>query len=723
MAQLPAFPGAEGYGRYATGGRGGAVFEVTNLNDSGEGSLRAAIQATGPRTIIFRLSGTIHLKSSLKVSNGNLTIAGQTAPGDGICIASYPFRVEAANVIIRHIRFRMGDLTLQDQDGLSINESERVIIDHCSISWGIDETSSCYSNTDFTMQYCIISESFYNSIHPKGLHGYGGIWGGSRASFHHNLLAHHTSRLPRFNGARYNTSWDELVDHRNNVIYNWGFNSAYGGEPSELDGNKARINMVKNYYKAGPATRTGEMQYRIVSPDPDPVAGYSYWYIDSNAVWGYPDVFTNNWGLGVQGVTSAEKEGMRSDNPFPWEPVTEQMPEQAYDTVLSSSGAILPGRDTLDKRIIWEVINDTALYGGSWGSHSGIIDSQNDVGGWPQLFTGPAPADSDHDGMPDIWETAHGLNPADPQDRNGDSNGNGYTNLEEYLNSITEFGDFIIPPTDLRIDLTGINEISLYWTDNTPDEDGYYIERADTGNFEVIDTLEQDVISYIDSLLEYSTEYHYRVRAFNSGDTSVYTSVLSAMTLESGSVPQKATLPSPVHYQNNVSLTPVLTWRTGAGTSWHAFYFGQDNPPPFYGNLYENKFSPDTLEAGAAYYWRVDEVNNNGTATGQVWKFITEQPSSYFPKKDLNAWDLQLAVYPNPVRERTACAAYIIPKASEAVFTVNDLSGREILRFSIGIQEPGNHRYPLHLKELDEGIYILHVKTKYSSGSLRLVVL
>jgi pectate lyase len=420
LCQAQPFPGAEGFGRFTSGGRGGSVFEVTNLNDHGPGSLRAAIKARGPRTVVFRVSGTIVLQSELRIENGDLTIAGQTAPGSGICIRDYPINIFADNIIIRYIRVRLGDVHKLAEDAASAFFQKDIIIDHCSFSWGTDEVLTIRDNENSTVQWCLISESLSHSYHPKGDHGYGGIWGGMGASFHHNLLAHHTSRTPRFNGSRYHKQPEkELVDYRNNVIYNWGFNSAYGGEAGQQ-------NVLANYYKYGPGTKPKD---RII----EPWDSKGKWFVNDNFVYGFPEITADNWAGGVQGKF---RDSGRVDAPHPSAPVTTQTAEEAYKLVLANVGAVLPKRDSVDSRIIQEVKSGTATYGGIRGAGSGIIDSQTQVGGWPVLRSAPAPPDSDHDGMPDEWEIENGLNPADPVDRNGDRNGDGYTNLENYLNEL-----------------------------------------------------------------------------------------------------------------------------------------------------------------------------------------------------------------------------------------------------------------------------------------------
>jgi pectate lyase len=431
----PAFPGAEGYGKYTTGGRGGRVLEVNNLNDSGPGSLRDAIDQKFPRIIVFQVSGTIFLQSTLSIKDGDITIAGQTAPGDGICLAGFTLTVDADNVIIRFIRSRHGDLTPSQDDAMNGRNHKNIIIDHCSMTWSVDECASFYDNEYFTMQWCIVGESLYNSIHDKGNHGYGGIEGGWGATFHHNLYVSNTSRNPRFCGARYHldTPEKEIVDFVNNVIYNWGFNSIYGGELGQQ-------NVRSNYFKSGPATDDSKKN-RILNPSisSNPPAGYGKFYVADNYVVGFPNTTSDNWSDGVQGVSQSIKDDVKVDQPFPIADVTIQMPEEAYQMVLDNAGATLPKRDSVDSRLISDTRNGTATYEGPTYKPgtiiTGIIDSQTDVGGWPILHSSPAPPDSDHDGMPDEWEVANNLNPYDSSDARAAAP-DGYTMVEKYINSL-----------------------------------------------------------------------------------------------------------------------------------------------------------------------------------------------------------------------------------------------------------------------------------------------
>lgn len=442
-AQVRAFPGVEGGGMYTKGGRGGKVLEVTTVFDTSAtnvpGTLRWAVNQSGGRTVVFRVSGTITLVSDLKISRDSITIAGQTAPGDGICLRKYPLVVSANEVIVRYLRVRLGDESGGESDAMSgftnatTGYKNHIIIDHCSASWSQDETLSYYGNDYVTVQWCIISESLYNSNHPKGAHGYGGIWGGKdHTSFHHNLLAHHSSRNPRLSGLG-TTTVCYNVDLRNNIIYNWGFNSAYGGEASTA-------NIVNNYYKPGPATKSG-VKSRIYQPSDT----LGVWYISGNYVEGNPAVSADNWAGGVNpSIAVSDLNRIRATAPFPSMPVATHTPQQAFDLVLQYAGATLPKRDAVDSRIVYETRNGKVTYGGRTYAKAqgfdttkvyGIIDSQTDVGGWPVLNSLPAPVDSDHDGMPDDWELSHGLNPADAGDCNI-VNANGYTMLEKYLNEL-----------------------------------------------------------------------------------------------------------------------------------------------------------------------------------------------------------------------------------------------------------------------------------------------
>lgn len=436
IAQQLAFPTAEGFGKNTTGGRGGKLYIVTNLNDAGAGSLREAVEASGKRTVVFAVSGLIQLQSQLTIRNNDISILGQSAPGDGICIGNYTVQISADNIIIRYIRFRPGSLQKTEYDASWGRQNKDIIFDHCSYSWGNDEQASFYDNENFTMQYCIISESFYASDHPKGNHGYGGIWGGWGATFHHNLIANHTSRTPRFCGARYHleTASKEIVDFRNNVIFNWGFNSAYGGEA----GNH---NMVNNYYKPGPATNSN-VKNRIVNPsdtksDGNPI---SKWYVTGNFVEGNSTVSADNWNGGVQpGDGNLSLNELKANSPMNSAGISTQSAANAYATVLATAGASLV-RDAVDLRAVNGATTGVTNYGGQYGANKGIIDNEGQVGGFPSYNTYNQITDIDKDGMDDEWEKSHGMSVGTKDDA-GDVDNDGYTNIEEYLNCITGEGE------------------------------------------------------------------------------------------------------------------------------------------------------------------------------------------------------------------------------------------------------------------------------------------
>ena len=458
-----AFPGAEGFGRYVTGGRGGNVYHVTSLADDGsEGTLRWALCKSGAKTIVFDVSGTIHLQSALNISIGNVTIAGQTAPGDGICVADYPVAIKANNVIVRYMRFRLGNnnVLVNGADGWDAFggfDQQDWMIDHCSVSWSIDECLSVLGNKNTTVQWCLVAQSLVNSGHSKGAHGYGGNWGGSGASFHHNLIAHHGSRTPRL-GPRPTTQLDERMDMRNNVIYNFGGNGCYGGEGM-------KVNIVNNYYKPGPGTPTDKKGYRIagigvrtnsyVETYPDYAPALHLWgkyYVAGNYNSKYSNVNNDNWTYGIinqvdanscDGTFTAEtKDSIKLSEPIGFLLTTTHSAEDAYERVLDFAGACL-NRDSFDALMVSDTRNGTATYTGE-GLSKGFVNSQDDNkpayaddswSAWPILNSKDAPKDTDGDGMPDEWELANALDATDPND--GKTIGaDGYSNLENYLNSL-----------------------------------------------------------------------------------------------------------------------------------------------------------------------------------------------------------------------------------------------------------------------------------------------
>ncbi|HRK35901.1 MAG TPA: pectate lyase, partial [Candidatus Hydrogenedentes bacterium] len=352
-------------------------------------------------------------------------IAGQTAPGDGICIKDYQFSFETQHFICRYLRFRPGDESRKEQDAFG-GEGDHIIIDHCSASWAVDETLSINKASNLTVQWCMVTESLTKSIHKKGAHGYGGLWGGPGGTWHHNILAHHSSRNPRASG----NEESGLLDCRNNVIYNWGFNSAYGGELWPR-------NWINNYYKAGPATSENVRDRIFLQKDPR-----GRMYAEGNFVYGFPEISANNWAGGIDFAPDGEatEQTLRAMEPYVVAPVSTQSAEEAYELVLSHAGCS-KSRDTVDARIIEEIRTGTAKFGETFkGGGKGIIDSQASVGGWPELRSTEPPGDTDHDGMPDAWETEAGLDPSDPADGALDRNDDGYTNLEDYLNELAGQG-------------------------------------------------------------------------------------------------------------------------------------------------------------------------------------------------------------------------------------------------------------------------------------------
>ncbi|MEJ8842897.1 pectate lyase [Lacibacter sp. H375] len=443
VSQQIAFPGAEGFGKYATGGRGGKVVAVTNLNDSGEGSFRWALeQFPGEAlTVIFRVSGIIELKSKIQIKRSNLTIAGQTAPGDGICLKNQSLILNGAsskgnhgNIIIRYIRSRPGGTLKTGLYGFDMENCHDVIVDHCSFSWANEECAAMYDTKNVTVQWCIVSEGLYEAGHQKGHRSYGGVWGGQYASYHHNLLAHLNSRAVRFNGARAHDTV-ALIDYRNNVIYNWGnANAAYGGEVN-IAGGVSQVNIVNNYYKPGPAT-AAELKFVNASYQKEVSKGTGQWFVDGNIMEGDKALTKKNKN-GVDLQAQGYPSGAISEKAFP---VSVALPvetaKESYEKVLKYAGAIFPKRDATDERVLNETRTGTATGKGVFGK-PGIIDSPFAVGGWAEYKSASAPIDTDNDGMPDAWETKKGLNPNDANDCNK-VDASGYTMLEIYLNELVQ---------------------------------------------------------------------------------------------------------------------------------------------------------------------------------------------------------------------------------------------------------------------------------------------
>jgi len=431
--QTLAFPGADGYGRFARGGRGGRVIEVTNLNDEGPGSLRAACEAEGPRTVVFRVGGTILLKSKIIMKNPYLTVAGQTAPGDGICLRGSSFGcLGAHDVIIRHVRLRVGDESGKTLDGMGARSCDNVIYDHCSISWSIDEGFSSRQAKNITFQRCIIAEALNMSVHShyvgtgKG-HSFAASISGDVGSFHHNLLANCAGRNWSLAGGLDKSGHlAGRLDIRNNVVYNWAHRTT--------DGGVRELNFVNNFYIPGPASRV----FTLLKPDPgDPGRGMRA-YMDGNVIEGRPELDGDNWKAAV--VEAGELSKVKSGAPLFESFVKTEPARNVLESILADVGASLPRRDVFDTRIVEEVRRRANTFVGSKTKLPGIIDSQKDVGGWPEYAGGEAPADRDHDGMPDAWEVAHGLNPDDASDGSKLADGSGYTNLEVYLNGIGAAG-------------------------------------------------------------------------------------------------------------------------------------------------------------------------------------------------------------------------------------------------------------------------------------------
>lgn len=457
-ADIPAFPGAEGGGAFTPGGRGGKIFVVTSLEDSGKGTFREACEAIGARTIVFNVSGIIHLKRPISVRAPYITIAGQTSPGDGICIAGESVLLDTHDIIIRHMRFRRGatDVTRRD-DALGGNVIGNVIVDHCSVSWGLDENISIYrhqfqQNENSRLEKMpTVNVTIQNTISSEGLdtynHAFGSTIGGLNSTFIRNLWADNISRNPSI--GMYGS-----FNFVNNVLFNWWNRSLDGGD------YRSMFNIINNYFKPGPITPEDKpIGYRILKPESGYMVPKTFGraYVSGNFVVGSPQVTTNNWNGGVQienRTLEQSKEYLeliKQEKPFPMPYLTIMKAEEAYEFVLYNVGATLPKRDAVDQRIIKQVRTGKIEYKDGLENtigkefvkrrlpidsyKKGIITHPDQVGGYP-VYKGIPYKDSDSDGIPDKWEIKYGLNPNNASDANSDINGDGYTNIEKYFNGI-----------------------------------------------------------------------------------------------------------------------------------------------------------------------------------------------------------------------------------------------------------------------------------------------
>ena len=492
QAKIPAFPGAEGGGMYTFGGRGGKVLTVSNLNDSGPGSFRWACEQGGARIVVFNVSGIIQLKSPIFVRAPYITIAGQTAPGDGVIIAGESFQVDTHDVIVRHMRFRRGEtLVWHREDSFGGNPVGNIMIDHCSCEWGLDENISFYrhmfdlNDGKEKRKSPTVNVTIQNTISAKALdtwnHSFGSTIGGENTTFMRNLWADNTGRNPSI-------GWGGVFNFVNNVVYNWVHRTADGGEYSTMS------NFINNYYKPGPLTpKESAVGHRIIKSESRsqglfPFKQFGRIYAVGNIMEGYPEITKDNWKGGIQ---TADKDGdmdatelalMRSNEPFEMAPISIMGAEHAFDWVLSNAGATVPCRDIVDQRICEEVRTGVAYYvdkyektvkdnpfGNMWGLHpksqneqglfkyrrlpndsykQGIITDPRQMGGYPVYRDWQPYKDADLDGMPDEWELANGLNPNDASDAVKDCNGDGYTNIEKYINAI---------PTQSVVDWRNLN--------------------------------------------------------------------------------------------------------------------------------------------------------------------------------------------------------------------------------------------------------------------------
>ncbi len=666
-----AFPGAEGFGRYAQGGRGGDVYYVTNLDDDGPGSLRYGIEnRDGPRTIMFEVSGTIFLDSDIRIDDPYLTIAGQTAPGDGITLNSR-LLIRADHVIVRYLRVRLDDWE-RSWNAIRIMDASNIILDHVTASWGTNETlssnGSWYDNVDktdsVTVQWSIISEGLYNAEGVERGRSFGGVIRANHESWHNNLFAHNRHRTPYIDEKRpMESSGDDLkVELYNNVMYNWAVLSTYGG----ADGN-----IVNNYYKPGPAGDVGEfpeyqdMIIRLENPGRYDTDRDFRFYVDGNYMYGHQEITEDNWNGGVQFRNTSEEQN-RAHTPFDYPSLGKEVSaEEAYEAVLERAGASL-SRDAIDKRIVEEVRTGTAQFGGDYGAGTGIIDSGHDVGGYPELESTEPPVDSDGDGLPDWWKEEHDLVIGDSDEGNRDRNGDGYTNLDEYLAWLADpqgkfldrhpsYDDEVIlakpelenpedgemqHPTSLYLHWQPVEDAEDYELQVSKDENfestvsthGVHehgiLSTADSGEMVKTKSDNDWLISMQVEDLDFDTRYYWRTRAVNGEQKGPWSDEWSFKTRMNGELAPE--LHSPEDGAEDIEIPVAVEWKSLEGTS--SYELEVSSSPAFDNNSLVIKEIDDTgaiidemVTDTTTYYWRVRaEVNNQMTAWSSPWSFTTE---------------------------------------------------------------------------------------------------
>ncbi len=624
QGQTLAFPGAEGFGRYAEGARGAAtpeVYIVTNLNDSGTGSFRDAVSQPG-RFVVFATGGIIRLESPIAIP-ANTTIAGQTAPGDGVVLVGKRVTFSGSNnTIARYLRIRLGAAgNGKNEDASGISNGANMIFDHMSFTWGLDEVFSINWDGKGTS---IDNITIQNSIIGQGLHRHNHSAGGliqapdeGKVSLLKNLYISNKTRNPKVKGI------NEFV---NNVVYNYGnygntYGHSLGGAGYIMGGESEGIseaNIINNYFVGGPQTSPGQSSpfsrgngnFRLYGSG-------NYWDNNKDGVLNGNLVPYENSSSGYPGITDFRTE------PFDYPAKNPDMTaEEAYQYIIDNAGPVYPRRDQLDQLLINEVA--------SRGTEGLYVYRETDIplanGGVGELFQAPVPPDSDADGMPDAWEDAHGLNKDDASDATAYSTEeNGYLNIEVYINSIMETPapDFLRPPTGVVATATSTTEIELSWEDNTDSEDNYIIERsADGETFTALDELAANTTSFTDTGLDTKTEYHYRVKAVNATEESAYSTPVSVKTM---GVPDTPSNPLPADesvYSQSANLN--LQWEGSANTDTYKVYFGTDaGSLSHQGDAATPAFQVTGLAENTTYYWRVDAVNEIGTSEGPVWSFET----------------------------------------------------------------------------------------------------